>query len=191
VKENFDKAFSLTLKHEGGYVDHPADPGGATNLGVTIGTLSDWLGRKATKAEVKALTPEKVKPIYKKNYWDRVGGDHMESGFDYAVYDFAVNSGVSRAVKYSKEVKGATTEEKIKNLCAARLRFLKGLKTWGTFGKGWSKRVQGVEREALKMTKTAPLTPSAPQPAPTPQPIPTPVPTVAKTWWQRLLDFFK
>src|SRR5215207_8607949 len=90
---NFERAFALTLKHEGGYADHPGDPGGATNLGITIGTLSDWIGRSATKAEVRALTRDAVRPIYRKNYWDRIGGDRMEPGFDYACYDFAVNSG--------------------------------------------------------------------------------------------------
>ncbi len=62
MRSNFDRALPLVLKHEGGYVDHPRDPGGATNLGVTIGTLSGWLGRKATKAEVRALTRESVAP---------------------------------------------------------------------------------------------------------------------------------
>ena len=161
---NFDRAFQLTLKHEGGYVDHPRDPGGATNLGVTIGTLSGWLGRPATKAEVKALTPAKVQPIYRKNYWDAVGGDRMESGFDYACYDFAVNSGVARAVRYSKLIKAETPEGRIKALCAARLRFLQGLATWTTFGKGWERRVRAVEAEALRMSR-APTARPAPSEA--------------------------
>ena len=94
---NFERALPLVLKHEGGYVDHPNDPGGATNLGVTIGTLSSWLGRPATKAEVKALTRATVAPIYRKNYWAAIRGDELPAGLDYAVFDFAVNSGPKRA----------------------------------------------------------------------------------------------
>lgn len=183
---NFERAFALTLKHEGGYVDHPKDPGGATNLGITIGTLTDWLGRPATKAEVKALTPASVKPIYRKNYWDKIGGDRMEPGFDYACYDLAVNSGVGRALKLSKGIQGATPEERIKNLCTARMSFLRSLKTlWPTFGKGWSRRVASVERDALALAKASqapgkPVAPVRPIPAP-------PVAPKPESGWSRLL----
>jgi lysozyme family protein len=91
--ETFGRALSLVLKHEGGYVDHRKDPVGATNLEVTIGALSSWLGRRATKAEVKALKPTTVAPIYKKNYWDACRGDELPAGVDHAVFDFALHSG--------------------------------------------------------------------------------------------------
>jgi lysozyme family protein len=188
---NFERAFPLTLKHEGGYVDHPKDPGGATNLGVTIGTLSDWLGRKATKAEVKALTPAKVKPIYRKNYWDAIGGDRMEPGFDYACYDFAVNSGPARAIRYSKDIKGASPEARIKALCAARLTFLKGLSTWPTFGKGWARRVADVEREALKMAAAVPLATVPVRPPPDVAPIDKPAPAPTSGLWAAIGSLFK
>lgn len=170
--EMFDRALSLVLKHEGGYVDHPRDPGGATNLGVTIGTLSGWLGRRATKAEVKALKVATVSPIYKRNYWDACRGDDLPAGVDYAVFDFAVNSGVSRSVMALQRAVGVADDGKIgpltlaavrkispdvliARLCADRLAFLMRLSTWKTFGKGWRSRVQGVEREALKMAAPA------------------------------------
>jgi hypothetical protein len=54
--DTFGRALSLVLRHEGGFVHHPQDPGGTTNLGITIGTLSDWQGRPATVAEVRSLT---------------------------------------------------------------------------------------------------------------------------------------
>ncbi len=152
VASNFDRSFALTLKHEGGYVDNPRDPGGATNLGITIGTLSTWLGRPATKAEVRALTPDKARPIYRRNYWDKIGADSMEPGMDFAAYDFAVNSGPSRAIKYARAAVGATRQDRIRSLCAARLAFLRGLSTWSTFGKGWSRRVADVEKQALAMS---------------------------------------
>lgn len=165
---NFERAFSLVLKHEGGFVDHPKDPGGATNLGVTIGTLGEWLGRKATKAEIKALKPATVAPIYRKNYWNACRADDLMSGVDFAVFDFAVNSGVSRAAMALQRIVGVADDGKIgpltvkaaakmdpalivQRLCADRLSFLMRLSTWKTFGTGWRSRVQGVEREALKL----------------------------------------
>jgi lysozyme family protein len=171
--ETFGRALTLVLKHEGGYVDHPRDPGGATNLGVTIGTLTGWLGRKATKAEVKALKPADVAPIYKKNYWDACRGDELPAGVDYAMFDFAVNSGVQRSVMGLQRAVGVADDGKlgpitlkavrntdpqvlIKRLCTDRLSFLTRLSTWKTFGKGWMARVQGVEKEALKMAAAAP-----------------------------------
>jgi lysozyme family protein len=170
--ETFGRALALVLKHEGGYVDHPKDPGGATNLGVTIGTLSDWLGRKATKAEVKALKPATVAPIYRKRYWDAARCDTLPAGVDYAVFDFAVNSGVSRSVMALQRAVGVADDGKIgpitlwaiskadpelliSRLCTDRLSFLMRLSTWKSFGKGWRSRVQGVEREALKMAAPA------------------------------------
>ncbi|MBD8906528.1 glycoside hydrolase family 108 protein [Methylorubrum zatmanii] len=178
---NFERALALALAHEGGYVDHPKDPGGATNLGVTIGTLSDWLGRPASKAEVRALTRATVAPIYRKNYWDRVRGDDLPAGVDYCVFDFAVNSGVGRAIPSLQRaigvaddgrigpltlaaVKGRAADQVIERICADRLTFLRRLSTWGTFGKGWSRRVEGVRAEALAMVRV---------PVPVPPPITT------------------
>jgi lysozyme family protein len=187
--ETFGRALSLVLKHEGGFVDHPKDPGGATNLGVTIGTLSAWLGRPATKADVKSLTVPAVSPIYKQNYWDKVRADELPAGVDYCVFDAAVNSGPSRAAKWLQravgaEADGAVGSETLKavralpaaviinRICDDRLAFLKNLATWGTFGKGWSSRVEGVRREALAMARAP-----APMPAPSPPDIePAPVP---------------
>lgn len=163
---SFDGAFARTLKHEGGYVDHPADPGGATNLGITIGTLSGYLGRPATKGEVKALTSERVKPIYRARYWDAMHGDELPAGVDFAVYDFGVNSGPSRAIAALQRAVGvaddghlgpitldaarlcdpATTVERI---CDDRMAFLRRLSTWRTFGKGWTTRVGEVRVQAL------------------------------------------
>ena len=192
---NFERAFALTLRHEGGYVDHPRDPGGATNLGVTIGTLSAHLGRRATKAEVRALTPAAVRPIYRAGYWNVVRGDELPPGVDYAVYDFAVNSGPKRAVIALQRVLEVADDGRLgpvtlarlakanpltvcSRLCAERLSFLRRLSTWPTFGKGWTRRVAGVEAEALRMARAAaarpalpdvgndpPALPAAPQPA--------------------------
>lgn len=186
---NFERALALVLVHEGGYVDHPADPGGATNLGVTIGTLSDWLGRPATKAEVKALTKAAVAPIYRRNYWNAVRGDELPSGVDYCVFDFAVNSGKGRAIPSLQRALSVADDGKlgpltlaaatskdagqvIERVCADRLSFLRRLSTWPTFGRGWTARVEGVRAEAMALAsfavptvsvETKPLAPPAPR----------------------------
>jgi lysozyme family protein len=191
MRDNFEQSFAATIKHEGGYVDHPKDPGGATNLGITIGTLSGWLGRPATKAEVKALTVQSVKPIYRKNYWDAVKGNDLPSGVDFAVYDFAVNSGPFRAAAYLQTIVGTAPDGKIgpltikaveaycgrfgaaqlvSELCSHRLAFLQQLSTWPTFGKGWGARVAGVRKEATAMASATPPKhpidlPDTPEPA--------------------------
>jgi lysozyme family protein len=169
---NFAQCFALVLKHEGGYVDLAADPGGATNLGVTIGTLSAWLGRQATKAEVRALTPDAVKPLYKANYWDKVRGDDLPAGIDLTVFDFAVNSGPSRAAAALQRAIGVAddgivgsitlanvgvrpVDQIIERITADRMTFLRRLSTWPKFGKGWSTRVSDVHRQALDMAHHA------------------------------------
>lgn len=208
---NFERALKLVLIHEGGYVDHPADPGGATNLGVTLGTLSQVLGRPATKAEVRALTRATVAPIYRANYWDAVQGDHLPAGVDYAVFDFAVNSGKGRAIPSLQRAIGVADDgllgpvtlanatatpalQTIERICADRMTFLRRLITWKTFGKGWTSRVEGVRAEALAMARVAVPTvsvhvePLAPPVAPLPAPKILPEPTVtAKSGFGNLL----
>jgi lysozyme family protein len=139
---------------------------------VTIGTLSSYLGRKATKAEVKALTVAMVEPIYKKGYWDKVNGDKLPSGVDYVAFDGAVNSGPSRGAKWVQQGAGATADGAIgpatlkaitlagsipviKKACARRLGFVQGLRTFDAFGKGWTRRIVGVEAGAVKMAAVA------------------------------------
>jgi lysozyme family protein len=168
MNTNWDVCFNHVIKHEGGYVNHPNDPGGRTNLGITQQVLEDWLDRPVTEAEMRALTPEKVKPIYKEFYWDRVKGDKLPSGVDYCVFDAAVNSGVRRASQWLQISLGVTADGVIgpqtlamtlavspdtiiRNYCAQRLKFLEGLSTWPTFGKGWERRVAEVKATALSM----------------------------------------
>ena len=190
---NFDRSFKAVLKHEGGYVDHPRDPGGATNLGITIGTLKAYRGKRVTKADVKNLTVAEAGAIYRKNYWDKVVGDDLPQGVDYAMFDFAVNSGPSRSVKFAQRVVGVTSdgalgpitmkailgykpEVLIESLCNRRLAWLKSLGTWGTFGRGWGRRVEGVRKLALQMAgeKPAPVIAKPPEPPPDIEPPLTP-----------------
>ena len=168
MRTNFEDALAALLKHEGGYVNHPADPGGMTNLGVTKRVWEEWKGHAVDEAEMRALTPEKVGPLYKAKYWDMVHGDQLPSGVDLCVFDCAVNSGVKRASKLLQRAVGVdddgvigratlaavetlSAEEIIDRFCAERLSFLEALPTFATFGKGWSRRVAGVKTESLNL----------------------------------------
>lgn len=171
---NYPAALAETLKWEGGFVDHPQDPGGATNMGITIGTLSDWLGRPATVAEVRNLSRATAELIYRKRYWARVRGDEMPDGIDLVAFDGAVNSGVTRGARWLQTalrvvvdgaigpltVRAAQTEANgvavIQRACAARMGFLRGLRTWGTFGRGWTRRVTSIEAAAVAMNTRSP-----------------------------------
>ena len=168
MNENWGKCFEMVLVHEGGYVNDPRDPGGRTNLGVTQRAWEAYLNRSVTETEMRGLTPAAVKPFYKAMYWDKIKGDHLPSGVDYAAYDLAVNSGVGRSAKYLQEIAGVTADgaigpksleaiktcnskELVDSLCDMRLDFLKRLPTFATFGKGWSRRVAEVKEKALSM----------------------------------------
>lgn len=157
------------LEHEGGYVDHPRDPGGATNKGVTIATFRAYVKPNGTVDDLRKLTTEQATIVYKRQYWDKVSADLLPIGVDYAVADFAVNSGPNRAARYLQRALGvpqdgivgprtiaaarnAAPDRLINAICDSRLKFLRGLETWSTFGRGWSSRVEGVRSTALADT---------------------------------------
>jgi lysozyme family protein len=165
VKDNFKSALAHVLKSEGGFVHHKLDPGGMTNLGCTKATWEDYVGHPVSEADMRALTPELVYPLYKRKYWDKVSGDLLPSGLDYAVFDAAINSGPGRAAKWLQEVVGVTADGSIGKATLAavesmdtqiliakyndrRLQFLESLPTFATFGKGWSRRVSEVQSAA-------------------------------------------
>jgi lysozyme family protein len=156
------------LKSEGGFVNHPSDPGGMTNLGVTKATWENWVGRASDEAEMRSLTPEKVEPLYKKKYWDVVRADELPSGIDYMVFDFGVNAGPGRAIKVMQSAVGVTPDggfgpltlaavqaidpvELIEKFSQAKEDFYRSLGTFATFGKGWLNRVADVKVKANSM----------------------------------------
>jgi lysozyme family protein len=174
VKINFAQALGLTLRHEGGFVSHPKDPGGSTNKGVTLATFSLYLGRKASVDELKMISDTQLCEIYRKQYWDKVRGDDLPGGLDFCVFDFAVNSGPGRAAKMLQDLVGAeadgsighktvaavlehvsreTLPKVIDQYQAKRLHYLQALPHWDTFGKGWGRRVNEVLEEAMLMMK--------------------------------------
>lgn len=172
MNENWNACFAMVIKSEGGFVNHPKDPGGMTNLGVTRSAWEAFINRKVTEDEMRALTPEVVKPFYKALYWDRIKGDSLPDGVDYAAYDLAVNSGPHRAAQYLQQIAGVTADgmigpksleainacdakETADAICDMRMDFLKKLPTFDTFGKGWSQRVAEVKAKAISMADEA------------------------------------
>ena len=164
MKENFDHCLEMLLEHEGGYVNHPSDPGGQTNLGVTKRVWEDWGGTK----DMKELTPEDVAPLYKKLYWDKIKGDELPSGVDWCVFDWGVNSGTSRSAKALQRIVGtrddghigpktmelvmeADVHEIINKMYQERQEFYEKLKTFDTFGKGWTRRNKETLAQSLEM----------------------------------------
>jgi lysozyme family protein len=165
---NWQKSFELMLKSEGGFVNHPSDPGGMTNLGVTKATWENWVGRASDEAEMRSLTPEKVEPLYKKKYWDAVRADDLPVGLDYLMFDFGVNAGPGRAIKVMQSAVGVTPDggfgpltlaavqaidpvELIEKFSQAKEDFYRSLGTFATFGKGWLNRVADVKVKANSM----------------------------------------
>ncbi|RUW22145.1 MULTISPECIES: glycosyl hydrolase 108 family protein [unclassified Mesorhizobium] len=192
MDRNFQRALSLVLKSEGAWSDNPADPGGATMKGVTLANFRRYVKADATKADLKKITDAQLATVYRRFYWDAVAGAELPDGLDYAVFDFAVNSGPGRAAKYLQAACGvgvvqdgrigpatlAAVRAKpagvvIDTLCDARLSFLKRLPTWPTFGKGWQSRVVAVRIQAMMMATPAPAQPPAPAPVTPPAPSPT------------------
>ena len=168
MKDNFDAALKAVLHHEGGFVNHPADPGGMTNLGVTKKVWEEWVGHDVDEAAMRALTPELVGPMYRKKYWDKIKGDDLPEGVDYVVFDAAVNSGPGRAAKWLQSCVGVEPDggigpktlaavaafnpaELVEDYAKRRMSFLMDLPHWGTFGKGWSRRVTDVASVAGNM----------------------------------------
>ena len=165
---NYNKCLETILHHEGGYVNHPKDPGGETNLGVTKRVYEEWGGTK----DMKDLLVEDVAPIYRKNYWDKLKGDDLPSGLDLCVFDFGVNAGPGRAAKYLQTMIGTVAdggigpntlkkvdeyvekhglEVTIRDYQNRRQGYYESLSTFETFGRGWTRRVDETTELALSM----------------------------------------
>ena len=170
MKNNFDKCLHMLLEHEGGYVNNVHDKGGMTNLGVTKRVYDKWIGRESTEQEMRDLTPDDVAPIYKKNYWNRVKGDPLPSGLDWACFDWAVNSGSGRPAKAVQRAVGATQDGAIGNqtlgliaekdpkfiidyVYTVRQAFYESLDDYKHFGRGWSRRNTETLHQAMKMVE--------------------------------------
>ena len=177
AKENYQECLKMILHHEGGYVNHPQDPGGMTNMGVTKRVYEEWVGHTVSEHTMQNLTEEDVAPIYQQNYWNRVKGDDLPAGLDLCVFDFGVNAGTGRAAKYLQMLVGATKDGAIGPATLAKVKehiskdinghsghigiiedyqnnrqqYYEKLKTFETFGRGWTRRVEETTKAALDM----------------------------------------
>ena len=163
---NYAPSLALVLAHEGGYTDNPRDPGGPTFRGVTQVVYDAYRRNRGLKAQsVKLISASEITQLYQNNYWRLVRGDSLPDGLDYAVFDFAVNSGVHRAIQFLQQLVGVnpdavigdiTIQAVIKNCddkncnkliidyCNKREAYLQTLSTFDEFGKGWTARVMGL-----------------------------------------------
>ncbi len=157
------------LAREAGYVDHPRDPGGCTNLGITRATLEDWRGQPTNCADVRALQVLEARQIYRARYWNGVRGDDLPAGVNLMVFDACVNSGPSKSARWLQQAVGVEVDGAIgpvtlaavrrlnnaaaliERLSVIRLGFLRSLGTWPDFGRGWTNRVNGVRQIAIAM----------------------------------------
>lgn len=176
--DRFERAFALLAVHEGGYVNHPDDPGGATNKGVTQHTYDNYRTRHGeVRRDVRSITDEEVAAIYRVQYWDAISADDLPEGVAYCVFDAAVNSGPGRAVRWLQAGIGAAVDGVIGNetmgltahadprilideYCDRRLAFMKRLRHWPTFKNGWSRRVAEVRAQSKAWAVNADPLPS-------------------------------
>jgi len=195
----YDEALRRLLAHEGGYTNHPSDPGGPTNFGITIYDYRKYAKANATAADVRTMSVGEAKAIYRKRYWDAQRCDELPAGVDYSLFDYGVNSGIGRSGKVLRRVVGlpdathVVTDEVLRAVAKRdpkaivvaindeRLAFLKRLKTWPVFGKGWGARVAAVKSVSLRMAAQQALAPSiVPDAAPVPGKGVVPTPAAAK-----------
>jgi len=191
----FDRALALVLEREGGFVNHPLDPGGATNRGITRATLARVRGRPVSVAEIMALSEAEAAAIYRARYWEAVAGDALPDGIAIAVFDSAVNSGPGRAARLLQRAlgvrddgiigpmtvaaaRGSDEAATIRTFTQLRLGFLGRLPTWPIFGRGWRRRVEAIEKAALAVaargSAAPPAAPASPPAMPAGHGIPSP-----------------
>ena len=168
MRQNFEQCMGWLLEHEGGYINHPSDPGGETNFGVTRAVYEQYAGRQVMDGEMEGLTHDDVYPIYRENYWNRVRGDDLPSGVDWSVFDWGVNSGTSRAAKALQRIAGVEQDggigpmtlqavlevepaEIVEQMHHMRDGFYRSLSTFDTFGRGWIRRNDETKEQALNL----------------------------------------
>jgi lysozyme family protein len=172
ARDRFADCLAEVLKHEGGFVNNRFDPGGMTHLGVTRKVWENWTHKAACEADMRALKQADVAPLYRVNYWNALGASVLPAPVALSLFDFGVNSGVSRAARYFQRVVGALEDghigpgslaafdtwvsthsvaEFVRQYANLRRAFYKSLPTFAHFGKGWLRRVDEVETAALRL----------------------------------------
>lgn len=170
----FDAAFERLIGHEGGYTTNPADPGnwtgGACGVGECKGTRYGVSAASYPTLDIKGLTLDAARAIYKRDYWERIAGDRLPPAVAFVVFDAAVNNSVDRAARLLQAsldlrqdgVIGPATLAAVAKqppmvlaieIVAQRAWFMSRLPTWRTFGLGWSRRLAALSAEALELAR--------------------------------------
>lgn len=161
MSPRFEAAFSVLLKHEGGFVNHPRDPGGATKFGISKKAHPD--------VDVSSLTLDDAKAIYWREYWQRLRCDELPPGLALLVFDAGVNNGVGRAARWLQEAAGVVQDGRVGPITVAAARklgvarrfherreaFMRGLETFDVFGRGWAERLAALPFEAIEIAEAA------------------------------------
>ena len=170
MQGNFGHCLDLVLKSEGGWVNHPSDPGGETNLGVTKRVWEEWVGHPVES--MKNLTKDQVAPLYEQKYWRPCYGEVLPRGLDLVVFSMGINAGTGRSIKLLQQSIGcvpdgvigpttrglicsSNTANLISKFSESRREYYRSLKNFPVFGKGWLARVDKEEQEALQMCKNS------------------------------------
>ena len=154
---NFQTAFDLLITHEGGFSNHPDDPGAATMYGVTevVARAEGYTGA------MRDLPLDFAKQVYRKRYWDVCRCDQMPDVLRYPLFDAAVNSGPGQAIKWLQSAVGVKADGAIgpvtqqavnmaapqptrQKMIGNRLRFMTQLANWPSFSKGWARRIASI-----------------------------------------------
>lgn len=174
MTNNFDRCNAVTLDYEGGNDNDPRDPGGRTSRGIEQREWNTYRGahpERGLPADVWKAPQSDIVNIYRTQYWNPMAGDQWPTGMDLCVYDAGVNSGIGKSLSWARATLGqgsgtfrilaaAAVAQKnqvalVQRYSAKRLSFLEALRTWRYFGKGWQRRVAGVESIATKWTLAA------------------------------------
>jgi lysozyme family protein len=176
MADAFDTCLAFTLREEGGYVDDPADPGGATNMGITLATYREWSDNSDLgAAQVQDMTQRTARAIYRSSYWNPLRADALPAGIDLSVFDMGVNSGIWRSARLLQRAIGFTGDEVdgcigpetlgaaakcdarsiVDDLAQRQAAFYRSLDDFDTFGEGWLNRTRARQRAALAMIEAA------------------------------------
>src|SRR5712671_4904089 len=172
MAEMFDACLAFTLREEGGYVDDPADPGGATNMGITLATYRQWSDNpQLGSAQVQDMTERAARAIYRSLYWNPLRADALPIGVDLSVFDMGVNAGIWGSARLLQRALGFTGEEVdgcvgpetlgavakcdprtlVDDLAGRQVAYYKSLSDFPTFGTAWLSRTQRRQDAALAM----------------------------------------
>jgi lysozyme family protein len=172
MEDRFGSCLALTLRQEGGYVDDPADPGGATNMGITLATYREWSDDpNLGDVQVRDMTQKTASAIYRSLYWNRLRADALPPGVDLSVFDMGVNAGIWRSAKLLQQaldftgakVDGSIGPETlaaadrfdartlVNNLANRQTAYYRSLGNFRIFGTGWLRRANARRDAALAM----------------------------------------